>query len=145
MSLDQMLGVLIGVSLVNKMLDADAVYLDKVFQDKETSLKKEAQNIAERIISNAKNQNLAPKEPDGNYIGDCRFTGKSKPHYFKNNATLYFFPRLTPSIGTAIYGTKYHYFPFIDLISGGASIQYDNMTGSFFSQKNVYRDDGNEQ
>ena len=135
MSLDQILGVLIGVSLVNKMLDADVTYLDKVFQDNESSLKKEAQNIAERIITNAKNQHLAPKEPDGDYIGDCDFRGKSKPHYFKNNATLYFFPRLTPSIGTAIYGKKYHYFPFVDLISGGASIQFDNMTGSFFHRR----------
>jgi len=132
MSWDQMLGILIGVALVEKLIDEDVNYQNKIFQDNETSLKKEAQNIAKRIIKYTKKYNWSPKEPDGDYIGDCNFRGKSKPNYFKNNATIYYFPRLVSNIGKQIYGEKESYFYFLDPFGGLGSLGFD------FYQRRMY-------
>ncbi|MEE9348955.1 MAG: hypothetical protein V3U80_02815 [Flavobacteriaceae bacterium] len=134
MSLDQILGVLLGVSLVNTMVDENAVYLDKQFQDNEISIKKEAQNIAGRMISYAKKYHWTPKEPDGDYIGDCGFN-KSKPNFFKNNVTMLVFSRFFSKIGKNINGKRYSYIPFIDIFDGVGSIQGDNLKGAFYNRR----------
>jgi len=135
MSLDQILGILMGVSLVNEMCEIETTYLDTPFQDGETSLKKEAKNIAQRLIYFAKKHHWSPREPDGDYIGDCEFVTKSKPNFFKNNATMYLFPRLISNIGKQIYGKRYGYLPLIDALGGLGSIILDNTQRSFYHRR----------
>jgi len=135
MSMDQMLGVLIGVSLVHELVDVEAEFSGNLFQDNETSIKKEAQNIAKRILSYAKKDHWAPREPDGDYIGDCEFHGKSGPNYLKNNATLYLFPKHFSHIANNIYSKKYGYFPLITALSGFGSLQTDNLYRSFYHRR----------
>ncbi len=135
MSFDQMLGMLLGTSLVNKLLDEQVTYLNRPFQDGENSLKKEARNIARRIISYAAKYHWTPKEPDGNYPGDCKFTGNSRPNYLKNNATISYFARYVAQIGKNIFGSEYGYFPLIDVLGGFFSIQLDNIQQSFYHRR----------
>jgi len=133
LSLDQFLGVLVGISLVNKLVDNDAKYLDNKFQDNEISIKQEAKNIAKRMISYAKKYHWTPKEPDGDYMGDCDFTTKTKPNYFKNNSTMLYFSRFISNIGKNIYGKKYSYLPLIDSFDGMASMFSNFKDGSFYN------------
>ncbi len=135
MSMDQILGVLLGVSLVNELVDDNASYQNKLFQDNENKIKQEAKNIAERIISYAKKYHWTPKDPDGDYNGDCDFRGNASPNYFKNNTTMLVFSRFFSKIGTNIFGKKYTYIPLIDFLDGVGSIQADNFKGDFWNRR----------
>jgi len=134
MSMDQILGILIGVSMVNNMLDENVTYLDNVFQDNETSLKKEAQQITDRILTYAKKNLWTPKEPDDTYIGDCGFRN-SKPNFFKNNTTIAVFSRFFSKIGKQVTGKRYGYIPIIGVFDGVGSIQADNFKGAFYNRR----------
>ncbi len=134
MSMDQILGVLVGVALVNELVDEQANYQNKKLQDGEKSLKKEAQNIAKRMLSYAKKYNWTPKEPDGDYTGDCDFRSKNKPTWTKNNTTMLVFARFFSHIGKNIFGEKYSYTPLIGFLDGVGSIQADNFKGDFWNR-----------
>jgi len=135
MSMDQILGVLVGIALVSELVDEQANYQNKTLQDNEKSLKKEAQNIAKRMLSYAKKYHWTPKEPDRDYIGDCDFRGKETPNYFKNNATMLVFSRFFAHIGKNIFGEKYGFTPFIGFLDGVGSIQADNFKGDFWNRR----------
>jgi len=135
MSMDQILGVLIGVSLVNELVDDTANYKNTAFQDNEINIKQEAKNIAKRIISYAKKNHWTPKEPDDDYIGDCDYRSKSKPNFFKNNATMLIFGRFFAHIGKNIFNHKYSHTPFIGFLDGVGSIQSDNFKGDFWNRR----------
>ena len=135
MSMDQSLGILIGVSLVNKLVDGTVNYQNLAFQDKETSIKKEAQNIAKRILTYAQKHHWTPKEPDGDYIGDCDFRTNAKPNFFKNNVTMLVFGRFFSKIGKNIFGEKLAFTPFIGFLNGVGSIQADNFKGDFWNRR----------
>lgn len=106
-SLDQMLGLMIGLSFVNRFLDDNTNYQNKVFQDGETSLKKEAQNIVDRMISFAKSQNWVLKDPDGDFLANCEDAWKRKPTFFQNTANLISYKYIFGNIGKIITGKEY--------------------------------------
>lgn len=135
MSMDQSLGVLIGVALVNNLVDENINYKNTAFQDQETSIKKEAQHIAKRILTYAQKQHWTPKEPDGDYIGDCDFRTSAKPNFFKNNVTMLVFSRFFSNIGKNIFGEKLGFTPFIGFLDGVGSIQADNFKGDFWDRR----------
>jgi len=135
MSMDQILGVLVGVALVNNLVDDNANFKNIKFQDNEKSIKIEAQNIAKRILTYSRKNLWTPKEPDGDYTGDCDFRGKAGPTFFKNNTTIWVFGRFFSHIGNNIFGEKLGYTPLIGFLDGVGSIQADNYQGDFWNRR----------
>lgn len=105
MSLDQFIGILYGAYMVVEFLPDSITWNNKPFQDGETSLHQEAQNIIYRITSYAYTHHWNLKEPDGSYLGDCHFT--KKPTFTKNNGTFQFFSKL---IQTSAYRSAHDLF-----------------------------------
>lgn len=134
LSLDQMLGVLLGVALVSELVDETAHYQNLAFQDGETSLQLEARHIADRLVAYAERNNWTLREPDGEYLGDCRYRAKT-PNYIENNGFLIGYSKLIAHIGTRITGKKYSY-PLLRPslgITRSVSVASNQLYGRFYN------------
>jgi len=132
-SLDQFLGILLGLTFVDRFVDENANFSNNKFQDDEVFLKKEAQNITDRMITYLQKHNWVPKEPDGTYVGDCDFDQNKKPTYWKNNATMQWWSRFIAKIGNNITDKKYKHPAFSDLLTGVLSVQSDKFGDKFYN------------